>query len=573
MNSTPFPGESSAFKNPKGIPSQSLGLRGTSFPGFTASHNQNPERVAPELNGPASLEHASFFAPLSVIQNSNFSSHSFSKPSAQSRTTNLSCRSQTKADHALVEPMSDEGASRFTHPSSIDPRSRFHISRSTFRGLILLILWTIVAARAQETNRTFPIDLPMALRLANARNLDIQIARSRLAEARANRDSAVEKFFPWLSPGAAYRRHEGRIQDVSGTIFDTDKQSYTLGGTLTAQLDLGDAIYQSLAARQQLHAADFALDSQRQDSTFAAAQGYYDLANARALADIVKEALSISEEYQRQLHDAVVAGLAFKGDELRVQVQTQHYQIALRQAHEKQRVAAARLAEILHLDAAIELVPDPAEILPLTLVETNSSLDSLVQQALRSRPELKQSQALVTAAREDRNGATYGPLIPSVGAQAFVGGLGGGKNDSSGNFGQSEDYLVGLSWRFGPGGLFDLGRTRAGNARLETALLSGQKLRDAITREVVENHTRAQSLFDQLATTKQNLATASEALRLTRERKQFGVGAVLEDIQAQQDLTRARSDYVGTIAEYNKAQYGLVRAVGSVPQPSNQGKP
>jgi len=56
-------------------------------------------------------------------------------------------------------------------------------------------------------------------------------------------------------------------------------------------------------------------------------------------------------------------------------------------------------------------------------------------------------------------------------------------------------------------------------------------------------------------------------LRLTQERKQFGVGAVLEDIQAQQDLTRARSDYLSAVAEYNKAQYSLERAVGSISSP------
>src|SRR5205807_1328826 len=80
-------------------------------------------------------------------------------------------------------------------------------------------------------------------------------------------------------------------------------------------------------------------------------------------------------------------------------------------------------------------------------------------------------------------------------------------------------------------------------------------------RQVVESHTRAQSLRDQLATTKQTLATASETLRLTRERKQFAVGAVLEDIQAQQELTRARSDYLSAIAEFDKAQYSLSRAI------------
>jgi len=434
-----------------------------------------------------------------------------------------------------------------------------------------LLLYLRPASQAQvpvspgsvATNNVYPIDLPTALRLANAQNLDIQIARERLKEAKANHESAVELFLPWLSPGAAYRRHENRIQAVDGAMLDADKQSYAVGGTLTAQVELGDAVYKSLTAKQLVNAADHALEAQRQDSTLGAAQGYYDLAKAKAIVDVVKEALSISQDYQKQLHDAVGAGIAFKGDELRVQTQTERYQITLRQALEQQRVAAARLAQILHLDSSVELVPQDTDLVPLRWVESDAPLDSLVQQALRSRPELKQSQALVAAARDAKNGAVYGPLIPSVGAQAFGGGLGGGKNDSTGNFAESEDYFVGIGWRIGPGGLFDSGRVHASKARLEAARLSGAKVQDEITRQVVESHARAQSLEDQMATTKQNLATASETLRLTRERKQFGVGAVLEDIQAQQELTRARSDYLNAVAEFDKAQYSLLKALGS----------
>ena len=277
------------------------------------------------------------------------------------------------------------------------------------------------------TNSVYPIDLPAALRLANAQNLDVRIAREKLNEAKANHESAVELFLPWVSPGAAYRRHENRIQDVVGNIIDADKQSYAVGGAVSAQMDLGDAIYRSLTARQLANAADHGLESQRQDSTLAAAQGYYDLAKAKAIVDVFKEALNISNDYQKQLHDAVGAGIAFKGDELRVQTQTERYQIAVRQALEQQRVAAARLAQILHLDSSVELVPEDADLVPLTLIETDASLDSFVQQALRARPELKQSQDLLAAAQDAKNGAVYGPLIPSLGAQAFVGGLGGGK--------------------------------------------------------------------------------------------------------------------------------------------------
>ena len=46
---------------------------------------------------------------------------------------------------------------------------------------------------------------------------------------------------------------------------------------------------------------------------------------------------------------------------------------------------------------------------------------------------------------------------------------------------------------------------------------------------------------------------------------------MLEDIQAQQDLTQARSDYFTALAEYNKAQYGLNTAVGGTPEPPSSG--
>src|SRR5258708_3960196 len=412
-----------------------------------------------------------------------------------------------------------------------------------------------------STNTLQIIDLPSALRLAGAQNLDVQIARARLDEARANHESALEQFFPWLSAGGAYRRHEGRVQDTTGAVFDADKQLYTAGGALTAQWDLGDAIYKSLAAKQLVKAADSGLDSQREDAILAAAQGYFELTKAQGIVEVARESLRISSDYQNQLHEAVGAGIAFKGDELRVQVQSERYEIALRQSLEQQRIAAARLAQTLHLDPSVELAPRDAGLAPITLFETNAALHSLVELALRSRPELKQNQAIVLAEQNQRKGAAYGPLIPSVSAGAFGGGLGGGIGESTGNFSASEDYFVGVGWRIGPGGLFDFGRVNASKSRLRAAQLDGDKVRDDIIRDDVENHTLLQSPSDQIPATERNLETSAEALRLTHERKQFGVGAVLEDIQAQQDAARARSDYLNVIADYNKAQYGLSHAV------------
>ena len=421
-------------------------------------------------------------------------------------------------------------------------------------------------ARAQETNaNVYPIDLPTALRLVGARNLDIQIARERLNEAKANRQSAVEQFFPWVAPSFSYHRRDGVAQSVpSGVISDAHFQSYSPGASLTAQMVLGDAIFNSLAAKQLVKASDQALETQRQDSILTAAQGYFDLVKARALVGVVDEAIHISQTYQEQLHAAVGSGIAFRGDELRVQSQTEHYRITLEQALEYERVAGVHLAQTLHLDSTVVLLPQETGLAPVTLFSTNANMQKLVEQAVRARPELKQSQAFLAATRAEKNGAVYGPLIPSVGAQVFGGGLGGGPDGGPGNFGAEGDYTVGLSWRIGPGGLFDSGRIDASKARLAAAQLADSKLKDVVTSQVVASFVRLKSTATQIQLAEHNLNTASETLRLTQQRKQYGVGVVLEDLQAQQALTQARSDYITAMAEHNKAQYGLNKAIGSL---------
>jgi outer membrane protein TolC len=431
---------------------------------------------------------------------------------------------------------------------------------------LFFTLWLAltVIARGQHTNSVHEIDLPTALRLAGAQNLDVQIAREKLVEAKANHAAAVAQFFPWISPSFVYRQHDDKLQDVQGNIIDVNKHSYAPGATLAAQVDIGDALYKSLAAKQLVKAADHALEAQRQDSVTAAALGYYELVFAQGSVGVAKESLRINSDYEQQIGHAVDAGIAFRGDALRVSVQKQRSQLTLQQALEQQRVSAARLAQVLHLDPSVELVPLDSDLAPLALIETTAALDSFVQQSLAQRPELKQTEALLKASHEANRGATYGPLIPIVGAQGFFGGLGGGRSGIGDTFGTQEDYAIGVSWRIGPGGLFDFTRTRATESRVKISELSLGKLHDDVTRQVVEAFTHWQSLNEQLNVAKQALAAAEEGLRLAQQRKEFAVGIVLENIQAEQDLTRARLDYLKAVADFDRAQYTLLKAIGKL---------
>ncbi|MDB6045771.1 MAG: TolC family protein [Gammaproteobacteria bacterium] len=442
------------------------------------------------------------------------------------------------------------------------------------RALTLCILLSAVfsGAAAQEstqqttaegTGSTFPIDLVTALRLAGARNLDVQLARTAVQDAHANYYSAVERFLPTFVPAASYLHHTGRDQRVEGPLIDVTKHNETAGVTALAEIPVGEALFQTLQTRQLLAAADAAQTAQEQDTQLTVAQQYLELVNAGALVEVVSQALAISQNYEQQLNEAVRIGTAFKGDAFRVQTQTRRLQLDLTRAKEQRRLAATRLAQTLHLDPLVDLVPAEREPAPLALADLNATPDALVRTALQNRPELTQTGSLIAAAQQARRGALYGPLIPTIGGRAFAGELGGGVGDTDVNGGPRREYGVGLSWKIGPGGLFDLGRIKASNANLTVAEVKDEKMRDAIARQVVDGYTQVQSLFQQVRDARLNVSSAEETLRLTRGRKELGVGTVLEDIQAQQDLEKARSDLNTVVTQLNQQQYALLYSVGT----------
>jgi outer membrane protein TolC len=274
--------------------------------------------------------------------------------------------------------------------------------------------------------------------------------------------------------------------------------------------------------------------------------------------------------------------VTFAGDVHRVATARARNETAVQQAREQARIAAARLAELLKLDPAVDLTPLLSELIPTTLVPTSSSpsaselnpatrpaapapdLAALVARALAARPELTQADARLAAVRELHNGARNAPLIPVVSAQANLSGLGGdtGLRSWSRGFDSSNDYGVGLSWRIGPGGLFDRSRVRSSEARLRRGELELEQTRDAIRRQVVEFHARAQSLSAQLASLRTALSSATKTAEVSRERRAQSVGGVLEDLIAEEELTRARRDYVAAVAAFDQSQHALLRALG-----------
>ena len=425
-----------------------------------------------------------------------------------------------------------------------------------FPALILAVVAPALTLRAET------IDLPTVVRLAGGQNLDVQLARERLTEARAVEEATKWQFLPWIVPGVGYKAHNGAVQTVEGRIIETDKQAYSIGPTIGLQLDLGDAIYKRLAAKQLTKAAEHGAEAQRQQSVLAAVQSYFDLCKARATITVTEQSLAISKQYKEQIASGVTSGVAFKGDELRAETQVRKYELLIKQSELALRVASTELRELLHLEGVGSLEPGAADLVPLSLPEGRRRREDLVGAALANRPETKQAASTRAAAEVGVRGARSGPLIPSIGASVFGGGLGGGIGGDAGDFGGSGDYQITLGWRIGPGGLFDRSRQRLAESRAAQAGIMQEQTRDRIVQEVAASHESVKLLREQVEIARKAVAAAQQTLELARERREFAVGVVLETLQAEQDATKARLDLATTIAELNKAQYRLRAAVG-----------
>jgi outer membrane protein TolC len=67
-----------------------------------------------------------------------------------------------------------------------------------------------------------------------------------------------------------------------------------------------------------------------------------------------------------------------------------------------------------------------------------------------------------------------------------------------------------------------------------------------------------------MSLTRRSVDLAQQSLQLSQNRKEFGVASILEIIQAQKDLTDARSSYLRSLTQYAELQYALAQVVGRI---------
>ena len=434
-----------------------------------------------------------------------------------------------------------------------------------------------------RADKPLPINLATALQLADARSIDVAVAAERIRVAAAQLDRARASWLPTILLGIDYYRHDGRLQDSPGNIIDTSKSTFMVGAGPVAVFALSDAIFAPLAARQVVQARQAGLQAATNDVTFAVAEAYFNVQQARGeLAGAVDAERRAGELVQRATE--LARDLAPPVEVTRARAEWARRKQAVHAARERWGVASAELTRILRLDASATLEPVESPNLQVTLVALDKPVDDLIPIGLTNRPELAAQQALVRTALQQLRQERIRPLVPSIllrgaatnPAGTLAGGaFGGGINDQVSRFGARGDYDLQVLWQLENLGFGNSARVRERRAEHELAILESLRLQDRVAADVKQAYDQAQSAAARVKEAEIGLKDAVDSVTQNfegmKQTKRVGNLLVLvirpqEAAAAIQALSSAYGDYYGAVGDSNRAQFRLYRAIGQPAQ-------
>jgi outer membrane protein TolC len=438
------------------------------------------------------------------------------------------------------------------------------------------------SAASAPAGKPLPINLPTALKLGDAQAIDVQVASEKIRLAAAQLQQARVLWVPTMLMGGDYFRHDGQIQNVTGDVVNNSHASYTLGASPILIFTATDALFAPLAQRQVLKSQQAFQQAAQNDTMLAVAEAYFQVQQARGELAGVQDARGKMEDLARRIAQLAEV-LVPPSEKRRAETQFARLDQAVYQAQERWRIASAELNRLLRLDPITVVQPLEPPHLQVTLIDGKSDVDALIRVGLTNRPELRGHQALVQAALRQLQKERMRPLLPSVllrgGSTGVFGTLGlgffgGGTNGNLNNTGLREDYDLQVLWELQSMGLANRALVKQRQSDHRLAMLELFRTQDRIAAEVAQAHAQVELAAKRLQAaereTKAAFALAEENMEGFRQTRRVGELPMLvvraqEAIAAVQTLALAYNDYYGAIADHNRAQFRLYRAVGNAP--------
>ena len=317
---------------------------------------------------------------------------------------------------------------------------------------------------------------------------------------------------------------------------------------------------------------------------------YWDLLNAYQQSQVNEQSRAFAqqslENARKQLQLESIPAMDVMKAEAEVSKREQDLTVAR---------TSLQLQELLMKNALTKSLDDPVlesvNVVPTDtlqsaqIVPSNQSVQELIQQALRDRPELAESDVDLVNRQISRK-AARNALLPALSLVAFYGGSGlaGPLNpvynvpdvpnssnvpaDYSGALknafnNTAPDYYVGFNLNIPIRNRVAKADQYRSELEYRQAELRREELRKQIRIEVRNAEYALEQTAARVEAARKSRDLAQRTFEITQKEQALGAGSTFQTMTAQRDLALAELDFVAAMTVYEKARVEVERAIGS----------
>jgi outer membrane protein TolC len=415
-------------------------------------------------------------------------------------------------------------------------------------GMLTLVS---TAATAQQVEVSLNEAIQRALQVQPA----MVQARGDVRDAGAGRRAAYGAFLPNLSISSDAQRNSTPRRDPSTDVLYPPGYTYSVGlSAALTQFNPLRRLAERNASAATLEAAEAGATNQRFDVTLRTKNAFY---AALANEELVRVAESQVRRAQQQLQISVEklrAGSATRSDSLRSRVDYGNARIAMLEAQANLATAQANLGRQIGLDQPVRAVGD-------TFLPALPDTATLRATALQTAPQVEQANARARAAGAQVT-AARSQYLPSLTVSYS-------NNQNSldppwqglGGYRETFNWRFGLSWPLFNGFVRERDQVNAATAR-DLARANAADARRGLNAQLTQQLAALTTTYEQISIARDNLAAATEDLRVQNERYRVGAATILDLLTSQAALTQAEVNVVQTRFNYLIARAQVEAVVG-----------
>lgn len=367
---------------------------------------------------------------------------------------------------------------------------------------------------------------------------------------------AYSIYLPSVNSSFDGSRTSGQITGPFGDTKDVKFDRFSTGIFVRQNLFNYSGYRAITGARNSRDASAAGLEASRQDLVLQVKQAFHNVLKMEDLLEVSNENLGVGEEQLKLAEKRKEVGAGVIADVLKARAQVESNRLDVITSEKGLATARAELLSAIGLNLTLPIkLAEPESVEPVI-----PDFETSLERAMAHRPDLRQWDLSHRAAR-DGIGQARGEWIPSVSSNFSY-----GWQDTTLSADIFDDINKGWTASFSVsipilnGGT--ISRIRQNQARAEEAQWNVETTRQMIALDVQEAILSIEENMKKMDVAERNISAAEEDLRVSQGKYKHGLVPILDLIESQAALAKARAEGVEAYYNFLSSEAAYANAIG-----------